>query len=921
MGHARSVPVLNAEELKHRREEIAEAADLTALLQRLSERARPVLERTPPIPGVKATLTADGGVCPDDGTRLEFDPWSPSEHRCARCARAFTGERHDRAWAHHQHLWLSERASHLATLAAVTGRPDAAARANTLLQGYRDYQEYPNRDNVLGPSRLFFSTYLESIWITNYLAAAMLLRESGALGEETADIVSAVADEAANLIGEFDEGLSNRQTWHNAALASAAVWFEDEELATRAIQGPTGILAHLLQGFGADGMWFEGDNYHLFALRGQLLALDWARQAGVDVLADPRLAARLAAALRAPALTALPDLTFPARKDSRFGVSLAQPMYLELWEIGLARLGHAGEGLGELWSWLGSLYRSPSPPAQTFDSYLHEAGEPTLQRHRTRADLSWWSLLQMLPSPPTGMPPWSPGSMLIEGQGLALLRSGGRYVSLECGSYGGGHGHPDRLNLTLHADGEYWLPDFGTGSYVSRDLFWYRSTLAHNAPRLDGVSQPEGDAVCEYFEESGSWAWARGRYGELTRSVVAGPSYVVDVVELSAGEDHLLELPLHLSGRVEVRPPGNWVAAELPEEFARHAERFVPASADPVILRSCGRDGTIMTVHLLFEGELLHAQAPGVPGSPGLVPFHILRARGRNLRAAMVLESSREAPTISHARMVDGVIEVETSNGVERHLGTLEGWEVRTGGGVVRLSGARRQAPAFEPLVRTDRPLVTRGVALHIGEPPALDSTLDGFDTSEPIDLDHEDQYRRSEEPYAGPEEFSARAYVNWNDAGLYLAVEVVKSAIFPRDAGTPPLRLDNEPDEIHADGVQVYLRLPSEETPHGLLIVPSTEGGDLIVRPVSGMIGREDVARGRWRATDTGYLLTAAIVPVGWASFRLGEEIGFDLLINQMLPGRIRRAGQLVWSGGGGWVWLWGDRQDYAKFGILKLH
>ena len=32
--------------------------------------------------------------------------------------------------------------------------------------------------------------------------------------------------EAANLIGEFDEGFSNRQTWHNAALLAIAVWFE-----------------------------------------------------------------------------------------------------------------------------------------------------------------------------------------------------------------------------------------------------------------------------------------------------------------------------------------------------------------------------------------------------------------------------------------------------------------------------------------------------------------------------------------------------------------------------------------------------------------------------------------------------------------------------------------------------------------------
>ncbi len=28
----------------------------------------------------------------------------------------------------------------------------------------------------------------------------------------------------------------------------------------------------------------------------------------------------------------LPDFTFPARRDARYGISLAQPMYLELWE-------------------------------------------------------------------------------------------------------------------------------------------------------------------------------------------------------------------------------------------------------------------------------------------------------------------------------------------------------------------------------------------------------------------------------------------------------------------------------------------------------------------------------------------------------------------------------------------------------------
>ena len=42
--------------------------------------------------------------------------------------------------------------------------------------------------------------------------------------------------------------------------------------------------------------------------------------------------------------------------------------------------------------------------------------------------------------------------------------------------------------------------------------------------------------------------------------------------------------------------------------------------------------------------------------------------------------------------------------------------------------------------------------APQVAEAPALDGSLDGFDTSEPLELDHEDQYRRSEEPYGGPD-------------------------------------------------------------------------------------------------------------------------------------------------------------------------
>lgn len=914
------------DELEQRRQVIGESPDLQALRDRLAERAAPVLARMPLIPSVKALLSADGGVCPDDGTLLDFDPWSPDRHRCPRCGREWTGERHHRHWARWQHLWVAERAAHLAAVAAfggadtdsadagIAGQP--AERAAEILRAYAErYLDYPNQDNVLGPSRLFFSTYLESIWITNYLAAAVLLRSAGALDDETTEQISLVADEAANVIGEFDERFSNRQTWNNAALIAIAVWFQDEELAGRAIESDTGLGTHLMHGFGADGMWYEGENYHLFALQGMLTGLAWARAAGVNLMADPELASRLAAALRAPAVTALPDFTYPARKDSRFAVSLAQPMYLEIWEAGIAELMAADTDAGDVSDWLAALYAAPSPAAMPLDSYLHEAGEPP-PADRGRRDLSWIALARMAGALDGRPSDWRPGSALMATQGLAVLRQGGRYASLECGPRGGGHGHPDSLNLTLFAGGVAWLRDVGTGSYVSDDLFWYRSTLAHNAPRLDGVSQPEADASCDAYDESDGWGWVRGKFGELTRTVVSGPDYVVDVLELDAAADRVLELPWHLAGELVTvdgaGPAGTWQAATLEDRFTSGAERLV-RSGTPLVLRHRAGDSPL-AIHLSFDGELLRASGPGAPGTAGRQMFYLQRAAGRAAQFVAVLDASAEGNGVRAVRVSGNVIEVDTPAGTDRHTGRLEGWNVDVPAARIRLAGRRTTRPPFQPLLptRLEPPL---GAAPTAREVLALDGTLDGFDDSAPLAIDHEDQYRRSELPYAEPEEFSATAWVNWDDEGLLVAVEVVKPVLVFRAADAEPLRLDNEPDDIHSDGIQLYLR-DTAGAVGGVLVVPEA-GGAIRSRPVAGTATL--AVAGAWMPTEAGYRVTLRVRPSAWEPVP-GQLLDFDLIVNEMQPDRERRAGQLVWSGGGGWVWLRGDRHDPARLGQLHL-
>ena len=923
--------MVTAAELAARRQVVSASRDLQALLEHLRARARPVLERMPTIPDHKALLSTDGGVCPDDGTALTFDPWSPAAHRCPRCGKTWTGERHDQHWARYQHLWLAERAAHLAALAAIGERNDApaAARARDILTAYAErYWRYPNRDNVLGPSRPFFSTYLESLWVCNYVAAAVLLRGADLLGPAAARAVHQVAEEAATLIGDYDEAFSNRQTWNNAALAAVAVWFEDEELAQRAIEGPTGLLAHLMRGYGRDGMWYEGENYHLFALRGLLTGAGWARLAGVDFSADPRVAERLAAALRAPALSALPDLTFPARKDARFGVSLAQPAFVEVWEIGLARLGmgDAGSGMRELEAWLEALYHAPAAPTELLESYLHDAPIEPIPHPASRTRLSWWSLLEMLPELPPAEQPWSPPSVLLESQGLTVLRAEDRYVSLECGPYGGGHGHPDRLHLTLHAGGVHWLADPGTGSYVARELFWYRSTLAHNAPRLDGESQPPGDAICECFDEQERWAWVRGRYGNLVRTVVAGPQYVLDVMELTGREEHVVELPWHLAGRGDVETKGRWVTDEIPDEFVTRAERFVPDDAGPIVIMHTAQHAQL-AAHLVFEGELLRAEGPGLPGREGMVrtPFYVVRARGRNVRIVTVVEPHAAEPQVRAVRASGDNVEVETTAGIDRHRFAGLELTIEQGDGIPRvLRGARDIEPPFTPLLELDPPVPVVAPAFRVSAVPPLDGTLDGFDVAEPLHLGLEDQYRRSEDVYPGPDDFSALGYAAWDDAALYLAVDVTKPDLCLRPGDAPPLRLDNEADDIHSDGLQVYVAGDpgAGNGAVGYLIVPEHGGRGVRVRTTSDTKGEGNptAVRGGWRRTDAGYRVTVGIPWPSGLRPHAGARVRFDLIINEMLPGRVRRVGQLVWSGGDGWVWLRGDRQDPARFGVLEL-
>jgi len=146
------------------------------------------------------------------------------------------------------------------------------------------------------------------------------------------------------------------------------------------------------------------------------------------------------------------------------------------------------------------------------------------------------------------------------------VESAQRYLLLKYGPHGGGHGHPDKLNLLVYAYGQRMAPDLGTPGY-GLDLFqsWYRQTVSHNTVTLDGHSQPEGAGQIHCFQGDGplqiadaSVHWAdAGPYQGVTlrRVILARPAYFIDLFLVEAPHSQRIDWLYHNAGALQSSVP------------------------------------------------------------------------------------------------------------------------------------------------------------------------------------------------------------------------------------------------------------------------------------------------------------------------------------------------------------------------------
>jgi len=896
--------------------------ELAPLALGLTEELAPLIQGDLYVPREKALLSREGGRCPRDASTLEFDPFSPHRHRCPVCGEVYSGAYHDRFWVFWYQLWLAERAVHGALLAGLRCDDAAGALATRILERYcDDYLLYPNRDNVLGPTRLFFSTYLESIWLLNICIALDLLECGGAAGALGGAVRQRIIEPSADIIASYEEGASNRQVWNAAALLAANLLLGRRERSEQAVFGRSGIVFHLENGLLPDGTWYEGENYHLFAHRGLWYGVTMAESAGM-ALPLP-LVDRFQEGFATPFLTALPDMTLPSRRDSQYKISLRQSRFAETCELGLAR--QEGDGDRRLRGVLYHLYQDEWPRGDTGRARTTADVERNLAGSSlTRADLGWRSLLFARPE----LPPLAPeplGTVLLEAQGLAVFRRDQDqvYVALDYGTSGGGHGHPDRLNVLLSEGPTRWLDDMGTGSYVDSSLRWYRSTLAHNAPLFNGYEQQRVDGELFAFDEQSGTGWVSARALNLIpgvaamRSLVVMSDYVVDELAWHSGEPVVMDLPIHIdAASVTVRPSGRerlgslvHLADRLEDTLGVLRDQTAHWLGTHSVAKVDAHDGD-RELHgfiLPSYGSVLYrATAPGPPGSAEKSMLILRLVSSGGWKSVRIVWSWTD--TISHVSTdsTSAHLLVERVDGtVDDHRHVVSGWRVdRRAGGMhraIQLGGVvtRDTMPAAESVS-------PRTAGLHTLK-LTVASTFELGDN----------QYRRSEETWEEAGRPAARIGVLVMPNELVIDINVRKKGeptFVPADAVNP---YDNESPDINGDGIQLYV--VEDEGASAWILVP--EGADASGRVRARFLDDWSMPRpmrAAWQRTADGYSVRVRIArPFNEPA----RELSLGVVVNEKPFGRERRRGQLVLGGSPGeFVYLRGDREERGRLPRFRI-
>lgn len=528
---------------------------------------------------------------------------SATRHQCPSCKKVYSGLPYDAALYKSRHMQLSRAAANLGLAAALFDNPEYAKKALDILLGYADrYAAYALIDNRGGQSlsaaRVFDQTLDESIWLIDIAWAYDLVLGMGvATKDEREKVEDKLLRASVETIKRYRAGRSNWQSWHNAGMMAAALCLKDHKLLEEVLNGEGGFFYQMEHSIMPDGAWYEGSwSYHFYAVSALLKTAEAAYRSGVNLYEAPQLKK----ALEVPLKTVMPNGRLPALND---GMESAPPT--SHYEIAAAR------------------YACPS--------FQHVVS------HRKRGGLE--ALIVGVEDPKEQ--PSVLSSMVLRESGLAILRRGDQYVSLDFGPHGGGHGHRDKLAVNYYTAGQVFAPDLGRGWPYNLPIHceWYRLTLAHNTVVVDETPQKECEGALESSDFTGDYHVVTARADDcyegtkMRRTVAMADTWLLDIFEVESDKSRTHDWVWHGRGDFDTKLPCEPVDLKAKHASYNYLSNIRHADGSRDWRASWIMDGG--KVYGLFQGrpgrEVLICDAPDNPRTNTLHSV-ILRDRAEDSR-------------------------------------------------------------------------------------------------------------------------------------------------------------------------------------------------------------------------------------------------------------------------------------------------
>lgn len=473
--------------------------------------------------------------CPVHNVMFDFDWDSPKKHYCSYCDKYYDNERANWAWIAKVHNQNQDYLVALTYLYIATDKKEYANYIRDMLLDYADkYPNYKVHDKGMTTKDLNYSAKMyaqnleESVWFS-YVCRAYSVIKPILKKKEIEKIETQLFREGANLLLQRGGG-GNWEVWNNSGLAALGVALNDDAIIDRAINDPkVGYHAMFKSHVNRDGWWSENSaNYHFYPFRAMLLTADAVRCKDINLYDE-----NLENMFLGPIYGIYSDMMLPSHNDGWYGVTLVD--YVNLYETGYARYQNP-MFLKVLQACYGIKNRF-EPEALLTNIAINNSGEE----------------LQL-------------NSYVLAQAGFGVLRDGNKSVVLKYGTSQGGHGHPDKLSMTIHNGESEILPDLGTCAYGVPDyLRWYRRSLSHNTVVVDFKDQKLAPGELIHFEPNSVEAFTTKVYPgvEMRRLVSLEGNIVKDRFVCTSDSIHNYDFVLLFNEDPQIE--GTFQSAELNE--------------------------------------------------------------------------------------------------------------------------------------------------------------------------------------------------------------------------------------------------------------------------------------------------------------------------------------------------------------------